>query len=317
MEVKKEAAPDKAEQILQDNEIIGNGGIITTLQSKIDSAVAGGIVDFDGGIYKTNNYITISKALTVDGKGIQGLTVKISSNVVGNVTLKNFKTTNVQVVDVPAVNRSIFSESTNNLSFKKYSDDALPLIIEGCTIEKFESNTNVALYLENGNKKSEIEEITLKEGTEGFTFVEFDKEETIFEEKSKVEKLFIEGADVEKINLIGGTFNDVDFADNFSGKIDFNYDKEFADDQLKFSDKDAFFADSKINEKDIGVAKKMGNNNVYKFEMPINDFNQYNGHIAIVFLTDSHISSIRNAKTKVDFIQLGQLMLPFQVEILL
>lgn len=239
----------------ENNGNFDNDKVIAELQSKIDSTVSGGIVTFEGRTYKASQYITITKAITIDGKEIQGLAVKVSSNVIGNVTLKNFKDATIQVIDIPATNRSDISTNTNstgndsnNTTFKKYTDDSVPIKLEGCSIEKIESEAPIALYLENEDKKSKIEEINLKEGTKDFTFVEFDKQETTLEEKSKVEKLFIKGGDVDKINLIGRTFSDIALVDDFSREIDFNYDKEFIDDQLKFSDKESFLDEAKIKD---------------------------------------------------------------------
>ncbi|MBR6193257.1 MAG: hypothetical protein IKQ66_03750 [Treponema sp.] len=152
--------------------------------------------------------------------------------------------------------------------FKKFEDNAPPLKLEGCTVEKFEAESKVALKVDTGNKKSTIEEIKLNDGAEDFTFIEIDKadkpetsenEATAMSDKTKVKKLSIEYSDKtnesEKINLIGGTFDDVSLANNFSGEIDFKYDKEFTD-QLNFNGKDSFLNDTKIREKDIGVAEK-------------------------------------------------------------
>ena len=248
-------------------------------QGAIDNAIAGSVVNFDG--TSDGGSITITKPLTVNGNGARNVTITISSNVRQNVVLRNFNNATISVLDIPArMARAGDDDEEEDKSFKYLGDDALPVKLEGCTIELFETENDVAIYLENGEKKSDIEEIKLKDGVEDFTFVEFDKNGINTDEKSEVGKLSIEDG-VEKINLIGGTFDDVSLADDFTGAIDFKYDKEFSD-QLNFAGKDMFLEKAEIIEKDVGIAEKNAANGVYSYTISTDMFSYLNGRVFIV-----------------------------------
>ena len=299
----------------------------STRQQQIDNAAAGSTVTLNTSF--TDTSITITKALTVNGNGISGLTVTVNSNVTSNVTLKNFVRANIVVKPVSATNNNIrsarsarsafiqqpvYSANTNANAntehFEKMGEDALPLKLEGCSIEKFDAEADVALYMESGDsKKSEIGELNLKAGVEEFTFIEMDKadkpettadEKTPTADKSLVGELNIQGNDVEKINLIGGKFDDVNIADGFTGDaIDFKYDEEFADQFADFSssEKTAFFNNSKIAEKDVGVvevAAAQAAGDVYKFEIPVDDYMKFDGLYTIVFMTDAQKTALQS-----------------------
>lgn len=286
----------------------------STRQQQIDNAAAGSTVTLNTSF--TDTSITITKALTVNGNGISGLTVTVNSNVTSNVTLKNFVNANIIVKPVSTTNNNIrsarsarsafiqqpvYSANTNANAntehFEKMGENALPLKLEGCSIEKFDAEADVALYMESGDsKKSEIGELNLKAGVEEFTFIEMDKadkpettadEKTPTADKSLVGELNIQGNGVEKINLIGGKFDDVAIVEGFTGNpIDFKYDKEFNDQFGNFSGKDAFFGNAKIDEKDVGVAEKTtANGNVYSFQMSKDNFLAMNGFLTIFFMT--------------------------------
>lgn len=278
--------------------VVATGG---TLQSHIDSATAGSTVTLNSTMEGTS--IVITKALTVDGGNLENISVTVSASVQNGVTLKNFKNATIAVASatpnasIRSLARAVVSSEEEEVtSFKKFGDESFPLFIEGCTIERFEAENNVALYLDSGDKRSEIKELYLKEGVEDFTFVEFDEESTLTANKSKVEKLSIEDDGVKEINLIGGTFDDVAFADNFAGEIDFKYDKEFEDQFAEFDTKDEFFAHEKIDARDIALAKdEIANSeelNVYKFTMPRDTFNAMNGKFNVFFLTTAQKAAL-------------------------
>ncbi len=280
----------------------------STLQEQIDNTAAGGTVTLNNTLPVSS--IVITRPMTVDGNGISNLSITVSSNVSSNVTLRNFSNANITVAPASS------TASTNRINsrsaardadesddhFKKFGEDALPLHIEGCTIEKLDVKADVALYLEYGDeKKSVIEELNLKDGVEEFTFIEMDKadkpetnsnEATPTDKKSNVGELNIEGNGIEKINLIGGTFDDVNIADNFTGDaIDFKYDKEFSDQFGEFEGKAAFFEDPKIEEKDVAVvdiaaADTHASSDVYKFEIPLGIYPFFDNRFTIVFMTD-------------------------------
>ena len=284
---------------------------LATMQQSITSAAAGGSVTLSpaNGIAPQGSTLNISKALTVDGNGIDGLTINVSSSVQSNITLKNFKKAKLQVVAPAApqtstsVNRaravSIHdTENEDGEKIEKFGDDALPLRLEGCEIKEFIIEDEVALYLGTGEEKTTIEELKLDlvEGAEKFTFIENDKD-IDEEDRSSIEKLRIEDG-LKEINLIGGSFDDVDFADDFSfedDKLKFNYDPEFE----QFKDDD-FLRDEEFKEKaeawDIALAKyeideNTNGSGVYKFEMTPADFLKLNGYIGVIFLNDEQATA--------------------------
>ena len=282
----------------------------TTFQSQIDNATAGSSVTLNRNY--SGNSITINKALTVDGNGIENLTITIASNVSNNVTLRNFRNANVTVAS--SSRRALdnrMARAANDAEeadkFAKIGDGDLPLHIEGCTIEKLDLGKDVALYLENGDEKSIIEELSLKEGVVDFSFIEFDengkevadKTATATAEKSKIEKLSIEDDGIEKINLIGGVISDVDFADGVTAAaIDsLKFDKEFADqfgNEAKTALLDAVPAAKK---EDVGVAKRTDSTNIYSFTMSKDTLAKTNGAFSIIFLKDDQLESIQSGNT--------------------
>ena len=287
----------------------------TSFQGQIDNATAGSTVTLNASLTGAGSSISINKALTVNGNNIEGLTVTVSSAVSSGVTLKNFKNATIRVA-TPSAGRSARSARAadvdpdptviqspvddEEISFKKFGDEALPLFLEGCTIEKFEAEKDVTLYLGIEDKKSVIDELCLKDGVEEFTFVEFDKadkpetttdEKTDKEDKTWVKKLSIEDDGIKEINLIGGTFSDVDYADDFAGSVDFKYDKEFEADQFDFgtgadatAKKDAFM--DKFEPEDIGVAEKTDSVKEYSFPFPKDSYSSFDGRYAVIFMTD-------------------------------
>ena len=124
--------------------------------------------------------------------------------------------------------------------------------------------------------------MNLREGAEKFTFIENDDGIAVAD-RSSIGTLFIDDG-LKEINLIGGSFDNVDFADDFADKkLDFNYDAEF--DQFK---DDSFMEKAFVEERDIAIAEYEATNGkgVYKFEMTTADFNKLNGYMGIIFLND-------------------------------
>lgn len=282
-----------------------SGGVPVS-QEAINNAVPGSVINFNGS--SNGGEITVDRPLTLNGNNASNVSIIISSNVRENVVLRNFRNAHITISDIPVhrsgLHANTVGDTEEDTGFKHLGDDALPLKLEGCTIEKIEAEEDFALFLDNGNKKSVIDELELKEGVEDFTFVEFDKEGTATNAKSKVKELNIEDG-VEKINLIGGTFNDVSFADDFTGSVDFKYDQEF-EDQLNFDGKEAFLEDSKVIEKDVGVAEKAAGSTVYSFSMSKDLFDILNGHIFVVFMNENDenapvYATIPSGFFKVDF----------------
>ena len=258
---------------------------LSALQKKITDAKAGSTVTLQAGKVAAGSSISISKAITVDGKGIDGLTVKVSSTVKDNVVLKNFKNASLKIEKTASASRAVSAHDAENEDgekIEKFGDDALPLRLEGCEIKEFIAEDEVALYLGTGDEKTVIEEMNLREGAEKFTFIEND-DGIKAEDRSSIGTLFIEDG-LKEINLIGGSFDDVDFADDFADKkLEFNYDAEF--DQFK---DDSFMEKSFVEEKDIAIADYEATNGkgVYKFEMTKADFNKLNGYMGVIFLNE-------------------------------
>ncbi len=257
---------------------------LSALQKKITDAKAGDTVVLQSGKVAAASAISISKAITVDGKGIDGLTVKVTSTVKDNVVLKNFKNATLKIEKDSSAPRAVTAHDaeSDGEKIEKFGDDALPLRLEGCEIKEFIAEDEVALYLGTGDEKTVIEEMNLREGAEKFTFIEND-DGIKAEDRSSIGKLFIEDG-LKEINLIGGSFDDVDFADDFADKkLDFNYDAEFE----QFRD-DSFMEKSFVEERDIAIAEYEATNGkgVYKFEMTTADFNKLNGYMGVIFLND-------------------------------
>ena len=286
----------------------------TTRQEQINATSAGSTVTLNTSF--TDTTIRINKALTVDGNNIRNLNVIVDSSVRNNVTLRNFRNANITVDNSSrralenrmARTAEANAGDDNAESFPKMTDGAVPLHLEGCTIGKIEAEADLALYLENGDLKSVIDEIKLKEGIEDFSFVEIDEngeerpdqDATPLSEKSAVGLLNIDDEGIKKINLIGGTFNDVDFADNLSDELELMYDKEFEDDQLNFEDKDGFF-DKFSNSDDIeagtaDVGKVINGSGVYKFTIADSGmyptFSALNEKMTIVLMNQNQIARI-------------------------
>ena len=294
---------------------------VTAMQTSITNAANGGSVTLSpSGVVPAGSTITINKPLTVNGNNIDGLTVKVASNITSNVTLKNFTKAKIQIVApatpaTPAITSNYYfargaddetpeppANTTQNDDseeldhFKKFGDEGLPLFLEGCTIERFDADKDVTLHLETGDKKSEIKDLYLNNGTDGFTFIEDDKEISA-DNKSSVGTLYVEHG-LEEINLIGGSFDDVNFADSIpdDAEIKFKYDEEFGQfDDAKLAEiKEREFIDAK----DIALADNIPdaqNTGVYTFEMSPTEFAALNGHIGILFLTGEQYSAITSA----------------------
>ena len=271
----------------------------STFQEQINNAKEGATVTLNASLASAGKELTITKALTVDANNIEGLSVTVSSDVANQVVFKNFKKAKFDIIS--PVNRSISrgDESPEGEgSFKKFGDEALSLKLEGCSIEELSTVSDLALFMGSGNDKSVIDSLILKKGAEDFTFIEFDESGTETADKSLVKDLTIEDG-VKEINLIGGTFDDVNFAADFSDKVDFKYDKEFGD-QLNFEKKDEFLEGDKIEARDIAVAEvkdtSANETNIYKFTMPREQFDLLNGHMDIIFLTDEQKNAIMDVE---------------------
>lgn len=268
---------------------------VEAFQKKLSDAAEGAVIKLTEGKVPAGSTITINKALTVDGSGVEGLTVKIASEILKDINIKNFKKVKIELTKKAGGRETLVTDNqTENGSFKKYGDDALPLKLEGCTVEDLKVAGDVALYLGTGKDKTTIENINLAEGVEDFTFVENDKDDdgnNIADgEKSSVGKLYVENG-VREINLIGGSFGDVNFADNFASKVDVNYDTETE----QFKNK-AFLDGKTVEKKDISIVESedTSSKSVYKFEMSKADFEYFNKYMSVIFLTDDQVKALQS-----------------------
>ena len=268
---------------------------VEAFQKKLSDAAEGAVIKLTEGKVPAGSTITINKALTVDGSGVEGLTVKIASEILKDINIKNFKKVKIELTKKAGGRETLVTDNqTENGSFKKYGDDALPLKLEGCTVEDLKVAGDVALYLGTGKDKTTIENINLAEGVEDFTFVENDKDDdgnNIADgEKSSVGKLYVENG-VREINLIGGSFGDVNFANNFASKVDVNYDTETE----QFKNK-AFLDGKTVEKKDISIVESedTSSKSVYKFEMSKADFEYFNKYMSVIFLTDDQVKALQS-----------------------
>ena len=74
---------------------------------------------------------------------------------------------------------------------------------------------------------------------------------------------------------------------------EFNYDKEFVDDQLHFDDVNAFFADAKVEENDVAIVdnNEQTLSGVWKITLNKADLDDYfNGYVSIVLLKQAQIN---------------------------
>ncbi len=284
---------------------------IADIQQSLTNASAGSTVILTpaGGFAPLGSSITISKALTVDGNGIEGLAINVTSDVKDKLTLKNFKNATLKVVageqsssTTSDGSRAVSindTESEDGERIEKFGDDAVPLRLEGCEIKEFIAEEEVALYFGTGDERSEIEKLALdlNEGEERFTLLENDN--GINEnDRSSIGTLYVEDG-LKEINLIGGSFDDVDFSDDFSfddEKLRFNYDPEFE----QFKD-DEFLKDEEflkdIELRDIALAEYENTNGtgVYKFEMTPADFQKLNGYMGVIFLNDEQVEAAKTS----------------------
>ena len=287
----------------------------STLQAQITNAQAGGSITLTAGTTCTNTYINVNKALTIDGNNLENLTVYVAPTISSNVTIKKLKNAKIIVGNVPGAGRSALAAraadgdsssqaDTASTGFSKVTDNALPLHIEDCTIEKLDAETDVALYLEKGSdKKSEIEEVNLLEGAKDFSIIEFDengkevadKEATPTADKSVIGKLNIEDDGIEKINLIGGVISDVDFADGVTAEDveSLKYDKEFADQLGDAAKTDLLDVLPDAKKEDVGVAEiAASQQQFYKLSISRENIKAMNGYLTVVFMKDSQVSQL-------------------------
>lgn len=287
----------------------------STLQAQITNAQAGGSITLTAGTTCTNTYINVNKALTIDGNNLENLTVYVAPTISSNVTIKKLKNAKIIVGNVPGAGRSALAAraadgnsssqaDTASTGFSKVTDNALPLHIEDCTIEKLDAETDVALYLEKGSdKKSEIEEVNLLEGAKDFSIIEFDengkevadKAATPTADKSVIGKLNIEDDGIEKINLIGGVISDVDFADGVTAEDveSLKYDKEFADQLGDAAKTDLLDVLPDAKKEDVGVAEiAASQQQFYKLSISRDNIKAMNGYLTVVLMKDSQVSQL-------------------------
>ena len=298
-----------------------NTGKIASLQAQIDSTPAGGTVDLSLAADDTTEAIKITKPITVNAAKVgKGLKVEVAHNISSNVGLKGFQSgSSLKIASstLATVGRGAV-ENENADTFKKYGDGALPLFLDDCKFDKFESESDVAVYFEG--EKSVIDELEIKKGEnrkdfEGnaitedvkFTFIDMGEKQ---EDLSYIKEMFVD-KDVCDVNLIGGKFDEVKFdpAAEMNFKFDGEFD-QFADAKFIYGEKtedfsnktfdkefwdDTTFWGNKFDVKDITVAEKDlegSATGVYKYTMTKEQFKYLDGGVSIIFLTEDQETAL-------------------------
>lgn len=264
-----------------------------TFQSQLDSAQTGSTVTLNKA--NSGSSITISKGLTVDGNGVENLTVIINSEVASNVSLKNFVNATITISEnnrsarnARAVtnSRSAAPEPTPSKP-REIGDDNPKLYIENCSFDKIIAEEDVSLYMKEDTLKSRIKEIELKNGVESFVVIEDESENLEKDKKSLIDKITIEKG-VDEVELLGGYYKDIEFKGEFTAndKVDFYYDEKGNQVESAFR---SYLAEqsAKVNAKDICNVKN--GNGIYKFTIPTDEIDDWNdGKVAIFLIKDSH-----------------------------
>lgn len=204
----------------------------TTLQDQIDTAAAGSSVTLDPA--RPGDSITISKALTVNGSGIENLSITVAAN---NVTLTNFTNASISytngasgnpahsVISSRSVSVARHADGGETVSPKELGDDNPKFYLENCTVDRLTAYEDVTIFLGRDNEKVEIEELELKDGIEDFVLIGKDEEDDADDAKSRIEKISVE-AGIEEVNLVGGRLEDIEFKGVFDEKVDFYYEEK-------------------------------------------------------------------------------------------
>lgn len=263
-----------------------------TFQSQLDSAQAGSTVTLNNA--NTGSSITISKGLTVDGNGIENLTVIINSEVASNVSLKNFVNATITISETnrSARNSRAITNSRNAAPEptpskpREIGDDNPKLYIENCSFDKIIAEEDVSIYMKEDTLKSRIKEIELKNSVESFVVIEDESENLEKDKKSAIDKITIEKG-VDEVELLGGYYKDIEFKGEFAAndKVDFYYDEKGNQVESAFR---SYLAEqsAKVNAKDICNVKN--GNGIYKFTIPTSEVNNLNdGKFTIALIKDT------------------------------
>ncbi len=319
----------------------GPSGKIASLQAQIDSTPVGGTVNLNLAADDTTEKITITKPITVNAAKVgKGLKVEVAHNISSNVGLKGFQSgSSLKIASstLATVGRGAV-ENKDADTFKKYGDGALPLFLDDCKFDKFESESDVAVYFEG--EKSVIDELEIKKGEKKydiygeeiqnpedvkFTFIDMGEKP---EDMSYIKEMFVD-KDVCDVNLIGGKFDEVKFdpAAEMNFKFDGEFD-QFADAKFIYGEKtedfsnktfdkefwdDTTFWGDKFDVKDITLAEKdleaekldtedtnPNLTGVYKYNMSRAQFDYLDGGVSIIFLTDDQMNALKNPQTNID-----------------
>lgn len=272
-----------------DNNSGDNSSSSTTFQSQLDAAQAGDSITLDESF--SGSSITISKKLTVNGNGVQNLSIIINSDVANNVVLTNFVNATINIKDTSSSRniRNISRSATDPESRKpkEIGDDNPKLYFENCSFDKIIAEDDISLYMKEDAYKSRIKEIELKDGVKSFVVIEDESENLEKDKKSSIDKITIEKG-VDEVELVGGYYKDIEFKGDFTteDKVNFYYDEK--GNQVE-SDFRAYLAEqaAKVNAKDICNVKN--GKGIYKFTIPTDEIDDWNnGKVAIFLIKDSH-----------------------------
>lgn len=239
----------------------------TTLQGQIDAAAAGSTVILNTSY--TGTSITISKALTVNGSGIQNLSITVNANVANNVTLTNFANASVTVTSGnqahSAVARNAFAARSANggddaAGPRELGDDNPKLRLEDSSFTDITVEDDVTLLLGKDGDKVDVEELTLKGDVDDFVLIENDDDDEAAGDKSRIETLTVE-AGVGEVDLVGARFADLEFEGDFTDKVDFYYDKNGEQAEADFK---ARLAEAAAQAEAMDVCAVRNGSGVYK-----------------------------------------------------
>lgn len=244
-----------------------------SLQSQIDAALAGSTVTLNASY--TGTSISISKALTVNGSGIQNLSITVNAEVADNVTLTNFPNASLTITGgaqphSAVVARSAFAARSasggddEGAGPKELGDDNPRIILENSSFDSITAEDDVTLILGNDEQRVVVDELTVTGRADEFVLIENDGDDTADGDKSRISTLTVE-AGVSEVDLIGGRFDDLEFTGDFSDKVDFYYDKYGEQAAADFK---ARLAEAAAQANELDVCAVRNGSGVYKVTVP-------------------------------------------------
>lgn len=280
-----------------------------TLQGQINAAHAGGSVTLNPS--NTGTSITISKPLSVNGSGIQNLSVTVNANVADDVTLTNFPNATLTITNSSSGNqahsaliRSAYAArdaggAGDDAKPRELGDDNPKLRLENSSFTRITADENVTLFLDAEADKVDIDLLELKNRVDEFVLIGNDDEDTAIDDKSRIEMLTVE-AGVGEIDLVGGRFADLVFTGDFTDKVDFYYEEK-SDYQAGEAFK-ARLAEATAQAEAMDVCAVRNGSGIYKITVPKEKIEAAQGtrqggmagtwgSISIMLMTDEQVAA--------------------------